>query len=128
MERSYLERTRPVRLLPAQIKLTHDREPHEEPVAEAVVVNELEDVLHTQVDQRHETLQAQAHISSSQGLSRKALASPLISHKSTPLSSPQSPQLSFSVPTPFTTLVSTPRSFPIKSVAFFSPFFKLLPG
>lgn len=77
MERSYLERTRPVRLLPAQIKLTHDREPHEEPVAEAVVVNELEDVLHTQVDQRHETLQAQAHISSSQGLSRKALASPL---------------------------------------------------
>lgn len=56
MERNYLERTRPVGLLPAQIKLTHNREPHEEPVAEAVVVNELKDVLHTQIDQRHETL------------------------------------------------------------------------
>lgn len=56
MEVSYLEGTRPIRLLPAQIKLTHNREPHKEPVAEAVVVNELEDVLHAQVDQRHDTL------------------------------------------------------------------------
>lgn len=56
MEVSYLEGTRPIRLLPAQIKLTHNREPHKEPVAEAVVVNELEDVLYTQVDQCHDTL------------------------------------------------------------------------
>ena len=65
MEVNYLEGTRPIRLLPAQIKLTDDREPHEEPVAEAVVVNELKDVLHTQVDQCHDTLQAQAEVSSS---------------------------------------------------------------
>lgn len=56
MEVSYLEGTRPIRLLPAQIKLTHDGEPHKEPVAEAVVVNELEDVFHTQIDQCHDTL------------------------------------------------------------------------
>lgn len=56
MEVSYLEGTRPIRLLPAQIKLTHNREPHKKPVAEAVVVNELEDVLYTQVDQCHDTL------------------------------------------------------------------------
>lgn len=59
-EKTELEGTRPIRLLPAQIKLTDDREPHEEPVAEAVVVNELKDVLHTQVDQCHDTIEEQS--------------------------------------------------------------------
>lgn len=56
-EMSYLEWTRPVRVLPTQIKLTHNRKSHKEPVAEAVVVNELEDVLHTQVDQCQDTIE-----------------------------------------------------------------------
>lgn len=67
----YLEGTRPIRLLPAQVKLTHNGEPHKEPVAEAIVVNELEDVLHTQVDQCHDTLRTQAQVSSSQSWSLK---------------------------------------------------------
>ena len=54
----YLEWPRPVRLLPAQVELTQDGEAHEEPVAEAVVVDQLEDVLHTQVHQCHRTLEA----------------------------------------------------------------------
>lgn len=40
-----------MRLLPAKVDLTSDRQPHEEPVAEAVVVDELEDVIHREVDQ-----------------------------------------------------------------------------
>lgn len=56
MEVSYLKGARSIRLLPAEIELTHDREPHEEPVTETVVVNELEDVLHTQVDECHDPL------------------------------------------------------------------------
>ena len=45
-----------VRLLPAQVQLSQDGQAHEEPVAEAVVVDEPEDVLHAQVDQRHHPL------------------------------------------------------------------------
>ena len=45
-----------VRLLPAQVQLSQDGQAHEEPVAEAVVVDELKHVLHRQVDQRHDTL------------------------------------------------------------------------
>lgn len=56
-EKAELEGTRPIRLLPAQVKLTHNGEPHKEPVAEAIIVNELEDVLHTQVDQCHDTIE-----------------------------------------------------------------------
>ena len=51
-----LERPGSVWLLEAQVDLTCDGQPHEEPVAEAVVVDELEDVLHCQVDQGHDTL------------------------------------------------------------------------
>lgn len=53
---SDLERSGSVRLLPAEVDLAGDGQPHEEPVTEAVVVDELEDVLHCQVDQRHDTL------------------------------------------------------------------------
>lgn len=56
-EQAELERAGPVGFLPAQVKLTHNRKPHKEPVAEAVVVNELEDVLHTQVDQCQDTIE-----------------------------------------------------------------------
>lgn len=49
--RSYLERSGSVRLLPAEVDLSCDGQPHEEPVAEAVVVDELKDVFHCQVDQ-----------------------------------------------------------------------------
>lgn len=43
-------------LLPAEVDLACDGQTHEEPVTEAVVVNQLEDVLDRQVDQRHDAL------------------------------------------------------------------------
>lgn len=52
----YFERSGSVRLLPAKVDLSSDGQTHEEPVAEAVVVDELEDILHCQVDQWHGTL------------------------------------------------------------------------
>lgn len=53
---SHLERSGSVRLFPAQVDLPSDGQTHEKPVAEAVVVDELEDILHSEVDQRHDTL------------------------------------------------------------------------
>lgn len=53
---SHLEGSGSVRLFPAQVDLPSDGQTHEEPVAEAVVVDELEDILHGEVDQRHDTL------------------------------------------------------------------------
>lgn len=47
----YLERSGSVRLLQTKVDLPGDRQTHEEPVAEAVVVDELENVLNGQVDQ-----------------------------------------------------------------------------
>lgn len=48
---AYLERSGSVRLLPAKVDLSSDGQTHEEPVAEAVVVDELEDIFHSEVDQ-----------------------------------------------------------------------------
>lgn len=56
----YLERSFSVGLLPAQIQLPQDGQAHKEPVAEAVVVDQLEDVFHAEVDQRHDALQRRA--------------------------------------------------------------------
>lgn len=53
---SHLERSVSVRLFPAEVDLPGDGQTHEEPVAETVVVDELEDVFHCQVDQWHDTL------------------------------------------------------------------------
>ena len=53
---SNLERPGSFRLLPAEVDLAGDGQTHEEPVAKAIVVDELKDVLHRQVDQRHDTL------------------------------------------------------------------------
>lgn len=53
---SYLEGSGSVRLFPAQVDLPSNGQTHEKPVAEAVVVDELEDILHSEVDQRHDTL------------------------------------------------------------------------
>ncbi len=53
---SHLQRSGSVRFFPAEVNLSSDGQTHEEPVAEAVVVDELEDVLHCQVDQGHDTL------------------------------------------------------------------------
>lgn len=51
-----LERSRPVRLFPAKVELSNNRQAHEEPVAEAEVVDEQEDVLHHEVDKCHGAL------------------------------------------------------------------------
>lgn len=48
---TYLERSGSVGLFPAEVDLPGDGQTHEEPVAKAVVVDELEDILHCQVDQ-----------------------------------------------------------------------------
>lgn len=56
LTRSHLERSGPVGLFPAEVNLPGDRQTHEEPVAEAVIVDELENILHRQVDQGHDTL------------------------------------------------------------------------
>lgn len=55
---SHLERSGSVGLFPAQVDLPGDGQAHEEPVAKAVVVDELEDVLHCEIDQRHDTLES----------------------------------------------------------------------
>lgn len=52
----YLKRSGSVWLLQAEVDLASDGQPHEEPVAKAVVIDKLEDVFHCQVDQRHDTL------------------------------------------------------------------------
>lgn len=57
---SYLEGSDSVWLFPAQVQLSQDRQAHKEPVAEAVVVDQFKDVLNTQVDQRHGTLEYRA--------------------------------------------------------------------
>ena len=54
---SYLERSLSVRLLPAQIQLPQNGETDKEPVAEAVVVDQSEDVFYAQVNQGHDALQ-----------------------------------------------------------------------
>lgn len=48
---TYLERSGSVRLLPAKIDLASDGQTHKEPVAEAVVVDELKNIFHSEVDQ-----------------------------------------------------------------------------
>ena len=58
-------------MFPAQVKLAQNGQAHKEPVAEAVVVNESENVLHTQVDQGHGTL----HSSNTQPISEQASSS-----------------------------------------------------
>ena len=67
----YLEWSHSVRLFPAQIKLAQNGQAHKEPVAEAVVVNESENILHTQVDQGHGTL----HSNNTQAISEQAYSS-----------------------------------------------------
>lgn len=49
--RHYLKRPGSVRLLPAEVDLACNGQSHEEPVAKAVVVDELENILYCQVDQ-----------------------------------------------------------------------------
>lgn len=51
----------PVWLRDAQVDEAGHRQTHVEPVAEAEVVDELEDVLHAQEDQTHQPLQAPAN-------------------------------------------------------------------
>lgn len=48
----------PVWLGDTQVDKSGHRQAHVQPVAEAEVVNELEDVLHAQEDQPHQSLQA----------------------------------------------------------------------
>lgn len=48
-----LERSRPVRLFPTKVELSDNRQAHKEPVAEAEVVDEQENVLHNEVDKCH---------------------------------------------------------------------------
>lgn len=47
----YLKRSGSVWLLHAEVDLASDGQPHEKPVAKAVVIDKLEDVFHCQVDQ-----------------------------------------------------------------------------
>lgn len=54
---SHLERSGSVGLFPAEVDLPGDGQTHEEPVTKAVVVDELEDIFHRQVDQWHDTLE-----------------------------------------------------------------------
>lgn len=51
-----LERSGPFGLLIAKVELSNNREAHEEPVAEAEVVDEQENILHNEVDERHSAL------------------------------------------------------------------------
>lgn len=53
---AYLQWAWSVWLFPAQVQLTQDGQTNKEPVAEAVVVDEPKDVLHTQIHQSHGTL------------------------------------------------------------------------
>lgn len=54
-----LERSWPIRLLPAKIELSSDREAHKEPVTEAEVVDEQENILHSEVDKCHGALEGE---------------------------------------------------------------------
>lgn len=56
-EEEHLQRPGSVGLGEAQVDEAGHRQSHIEPVAEAEVVDELEDVLHTQKDQPHQPLQ-----------------------------------------------------------------------
>lgn len=53
----HLDRSRSLRLSPTQVDLSSDGQTNKEPVAEAVVVDEPEHVLHAQVNQGHDPLQ-----------------------------------------------------------------------
>lgn len=46
-----LERPGPLGLLPAKVELSSNRQAHKEPVAEAEVVDEQENILHNEVDE-----------------------------------------------------------------------------
>lgn len=46
-----LERPGPLGLLPAKVELSSNRQAHKEPVAEAEVVDEQENILHDEVDE-----------------------------------------------------------------------------
>lgn len=52
-----LERSGPPGLLPAKVELSSNRQTHKEPVAEAEVVDEQENILHSEVDECHGTLE-----------------------------------------------------------------------
>ena len=54
-----LERPGPVGLLPAKVELSSHRQAHKEPVAEAEVVDEQEDILHGEVDECHGALEGE---------------------------------------------------------------------
>ena len=64
VEEAHLQRSLSVRLLPAQVQLPQNGQADEEPVAEAVVVDQPEDVFNTQVYQSHDALQRRAKKSS----------------------------------------------------------------
>lgn len=71
----------PLGLLPAEVDLPGNRKTHEKPVAETVVVDELENVLDRQIDQGHEALngrdihrkRVQHEVSSQTGASERVL-------------------------------------------------------
>jgi len=52
-----LERPGSLRLLPAKIELSSNRQAHKEPIAEAEVVDEQENIFHSEVDECHGTLE-----------------------------------------------------------------------
>lgn len=54
-----LERPRPLGLLPAKVELSSNRQAHKEPVTEAEVVDEQENILHSEVDERHGALEGE---------------------------------------------------------------------
>lgn len=54
-----LERPRPFGLLPAKVELSSNRQAHKEPVTEAEVVDEQENILHSEVDERHGALEGE---------------------------------------------------------------------
>lgn len=54
-----LERPGPLGLLPAKIELSSNRQAHKEPVAEAKVVDEQENIFHSEVDECHGTLEGE---------------------------------------------------------------------
>lgn len=58
----YLKWSLSIRLLPAQIQLPQNGQTNKEPVAEAIVVDQPEDVLYTQVYQGHDALQRHTEI------------------------------------------------------------------
>ena len=55
-----LERSWPIRLLPATVELSSNRKAHKEPVAEAEVVDEQENILHSEVDECHGALEGES--------------------------------------------------------------------